>query len=312
MFLLQDFKKIDIIHVTSIFIPIQAVWTSTLLVLGGKIVLSTQGLLSPLGMRVRFGGKKQSRTRIIAKNLFFVLVDRTLLRMVTAVHAQSQHEAEAAMKNGAKKVFIVPAGINASWYREPVKFEYPKSGKTCTLTFIGRLDVYHKSLDLVLSAVSRLHRNGVEGFHVVLAGSDVAGSVNHLRSLVQQLEISEIVSVNGPVWGEQKEELLNQTDYFLGIIRYSGMARACGEAVARGIPLLASREGNWGDWVERFSFGYAVALDPDHVYECINKAVNIDKQAYFEFSRNAYKWATDNSWEKVAEQFCEQYENILN
>ena len=140
MFLLQDFKKIDIIHVTSIFIPIQAVWTSTLLVLGGKIVLSTQGLLSPLGMRVRFGGKKQSRTRIIAKNLFFALVDRTLLRMVTAVHAQSQYEAELAMKNGAKKVIIVPAGIDSSWYREPVKFEYPKSGKTCTLTFIGRLD----------------------------------------------------------------------------------------------------------------------------------------------------------------------------
>ncbi len=312
MFLLQAFKKFNVILVSSILIPIQAVWTSTLLVLGGKIVLSTQGQLSPIGMRVRFGGKKHSRTRLIAKKLFFDSVDRTLLRMVTAVHAQSQYEAELAMKYGAKKVFVLPAGIDASWYREPGKFDYPKSGKTCTFTYVGRLDLHHKGLDLVLSAVSRLHRNGVEGFHVVLAGSDLAGSLDDLRARVQQLEIGEIVSVNGPTWGEQKEELLNRTDYFLGIFRYAGMARACGEAVARGIPLLASREGNWGDWVERYSFGYAVALDPDHVYECINKAVNIDKQAYFEFSRNAYKWATDNSWEKVAEQFCEQYENIMN
>ncbi|MCZ6491110.1 MAG: hypothetical protein O7A06_11340, partial [Acidobacteria bacterium] len=81
MFLLQAFKKFDIIHITSILIPIQAVWASAFLVLGGKIVLSPQGHLSPIGMRVRFGGKKHSRTRLIAKKLFFASADRTLLRM---------------------------------------------------------------------------------------------------------------------------------------------------------------------------------------------------------------------------------------
>ena len=108
MFLLQAFKKFDVILVSSMLIPIQAVWTSTLLVLGGKIVLSPQGQLSPIGMRVRFGGKKPSRARIIGKNLFFALVDRRLLRLVTAVQAQSQYEAELAMKLWSEDSFCPP------------------------------------------------------------------------------------------------------------------------------------------------------------------------------------------------------------
>ena len=87
LFLLQAFKKFDVILVSSILIPIQAVWTSTLLVLGGKIVLSPQGLLSPIGMRVRFGGSKPSRKRLIVTKLFFASVARTLPRIVTSVHA---------------------------------------------------------------------------------------------------------------------------------------------------------------------------------------------------------------------------------
>ena len=302
-----DFSP-DVAHVAGLTIPSQQFWTYWIRRADVPFVVSPHGVLNPLGMQVRFGEKKNSAHRLLAKKLFRALFDGPLLRQAAAAHAECEFEARLARFAGARRVFTLPIGIDDEWTNASVA-EGRELHDPVTFLHLGRFDVAQKGLDLVLKAVAELSRmSAPRRWRVILAGSPVAGSTEELRGAIRTLAIDDYVELRGPVWdAKEKEALWREADFFLSVFRYGGMPRATAEALGNGLPLLASRESNWGDWVRSEQMGAMAGLTTQSVVDAVEKLAAVDPANYRDMARNAFDFALRHSWDNVARATVDEY-----
>lgn len=303
--------KPDIAHLTGLWIPLQQMWALQIGRAGIPYVVSTHGNLSPHGMNVRFGSKSQLRPRIWLKRLWHQLCNLPLLRYAAAVHVHSDYEKELVMAAGLSNVFIAPNGIDPEW-TDPHNARERSLHKPIVFLHLGRLDIYHKGLDLVCEALKGLVRAGLhQQIKVIFAGPTVGKSRQVLKQVALQLG-KGILEIRDAVWGEDKESIWSEADYFLNLYRFAGLAIAPSEALARGLPLIASREGNFGDWAKRYDFGFQVPLNSIKLQETMAKVAQGSEQEYQYRSERSLNFARFYSWDRTAEEVLQNYSLILN
>ena len=300
----------DIAHLTGLWIPLQQLWALEILRAGIPYVVSTHGNLSPLGMNVRFGSKRQLRARIWLKKLWHRHCNLPLLRYAAAIHAHSDYEKELAAAAGLSNAFIAPNGIDPEWTSphigRPRRRHHP-----IVLIHLGRLDIYHKGLDVVCEALQGLVKAGLhQQIKVIFVGPTVGMSRQLLEQVARQLE-NGTLEIRDAVWGKDKESVWAEADYFLNLYRYGGQAIAPSEAIARGIPLIASREGNFGDWATRAGFGITTPLDGQKLQEVLTHLVRTSASDYAHLSAQALKYAQLYSWDQTAAEVIQGYDGVL-
>lgn len=302
--------KPDIVHITGIWIPIHQLWA--LEVSRAKIpyVVSIHGNLSPLGTIVRFGGKKQYPFHAWRKKIWHQVADRYLLKYAAGAFVHSRYEAEILKGFGVKNISVVPAGI------EPKSVESKNFGtrelhRPITFLHLGRLDIYHKGLDLICDALKKLSVLGQKkSFKVIFVGPTVGDSQKKLEEASASLG-KGILEIRNAIWGNAKEDLWNEVDYFFNVYRFAGMALAPAEALARGIPLIASREGNFGDWLHDRKMGFTVPLDSHAICNQIMSILDISNREYQLISRNALSFSKLYTWERIAQETVSNYRKHL-
>src|SRR5699024_7679048 len=101
------------------------------------------------------------------------------------------------------------------------------------LSYVGRLDVHIKGLDLLLRGLGRVRDQLQDGnVKVVLYGPDEGGSRETLSELIAQLNLRDIVTLGGVVSGRAKHEVLFSSDVFLHTSRSEGHPMAVLEALS--------------------------------------------------------------------------------
>jgi glycosyltransferase involved in cell wall biosynthesis len=268
---------------------------------GGPRWLAPHGVLNPLGRYVRFGGGHHSLAASTAKFVYINGALRAALRFIRPV-GEAPYEAEVLELLGGRPVSAIPMGVDTEWLRPP---RHTPRRELETITYLGRLDDYHKGLDLLLHAMAALgsdrHR-----WRVRLVGVDARGSWDRLSTQVRELGLDN-VSLEGPAWGDAKAQLLDETDWFWGGFRYAGMARAVGEALGAGVPVLASRAGNWGDWVERSGAGRIAPLTAPEIVAMLRSIPPVGSPSYQEMSAAATRVAHELSWAASAARTIDLY-----
>ncbi|WP_447964894.1 glycosyltransferase [Nitrospira sp. Ecomares 2.1] len=307
---LQSFKP-HIIHLSGIWIPVHHVWLKEVFRFGVPCIISTNGNLSPHGFGVRFGGKRTHFYHIWRKELWHKYFDAPMLKAVACVHTPSKYEAEILAELGVTKRFVAPVGINASWIKSQ-PCDGRKLNDPVTFLHLGRLDIFHKGLDLVCDAVEVLMRSpNPKPFRVIMAGPSVNDSMEKLKKRVAGIG-SEIFDFRDYVSGEEKKMLWTEADYFLNVYRYAGIALAPCEALGNGIPLIASLEGNLGDWTQRMNMGITVPLSGTHLADGMATVLEYSEDMYQRVSENAMKFCLSYSWEKVAQDLVDEYKRIID
>jgi glycosyltransferase involved in cell wall biosynthesis len=305
---LKGFRP-EVAHVSALAIPTHQIWVAVLKQLRIPYVVSPHGLLNPLGMNTRFGSKVPSRHRIWLKKAFFRLFDVPLLRGAGGLHAQADYERELLTSLGLNNIFTVPMGVDDDWIDKEAAGRRRLHAPT-TFSYLGRIDTYHKGLDLVLAGFRELAHYGLHNeARLIIAGSDVGDSRNEVVRMIRKAGLTN-VEVRNPAWGRDKKQLWEESDYFLSIFRYAGMARVTAEALGHGIPVIASREGNWGDWVRRYDMGFCVELDPRSVADLLHRIVLDERASYAARSSNALSFALSHSWQRVAAKMAAAYEQL--
>jgi glycosyltransferase involved in cell wall biosynthesis len=306
---LEAFRP-DVAHVSAVLVPTHHAWTRVLRRSGVPYVVSPHGLLNPIGINTRFNAKAGSMHRIWMKKSFARLVDLPLLRCAAGLHAQADHESELLAGFGLANVYTVPLGVDREWIGKDTASRLEPHAPI-TFSYLGRIDIHHKGLDLVLAGFRELARRGLgKDARLIIAGSDVAGSRRTILQAAHEAGLAN-VEVRDPAWGAEKDRLWEETDYFLGIFRYAGMARATAEALGHGIPVIASRESNWGDWVRRHNMGFCVAPEARAVSEELCRIVAHETAGYAARAENARSFAVSHSWQWVAAQIVRVYEILL-
>jgi glycosyltransferase involved in cell wall biosynthesis len=142
-----------------------------------------------------------------------------------------QHMARAARVRVIENAVAIPAAT-------PLR----QAGSRCRFLLLARMDEW-KGIDDLLAACAMLRGWGVV-FELVLAGPPgTAGDDTTLGREIRQRSLEGVVRYVGPVRGKEKAELLCQTDVYVQPSHHEGMPISLLEALAYGLPVLATNVG---------------------------------------------------------------------
>lgn len=142
-----------------------------------------------------------------------------------------------------------------------VETPVPRSGRprgaACRFLILARMDEW-KGIDDLLDACVLLRRRGV-AFELTLAGpAGTAGDSESIGRKIHERGINGCVRYVGVVQGEAKAALLAEADVYVQPSRHEGMPIAVLEAMAWGLPVVATRAGALPEVIEDDVQGFLV------------------------------------------------------
>ena len=173
------------------------------------------------------------RRKVFLKRAWWSLVERRYLRSARAAHLFFQEEAAHLAERGAvlplviaPNGFVAPPGVTWRPSEEPY------------LLWLGRYDPQHKGLDLLLEALSLVPAS--ERIPVHLHGVDWHGKRSVVSAIARERGLQRSVTVEGPIYGDEKWQLMAGARGFLYPSRWDASPIAVVEAASIGVPTLVT------------------------------------------------------------------------
>lgn len=221
------------------------------------------------------------------------------------LHVTSEAEGEASkLRLPGVPIVIVPNGVDVP---ETIGVR-SRSGEVRFL-YLGRLHPI-KGLDALIAACGILDRNGgMEPWSLTIAGSAPDDYGRRLQDDVTTRGLSHRVHFVGEVLGEEKRKLLVETDVLLLPSRAESFGMVVAEALAHGIPVIASRGTPWSDlekvgcglWSDDSSQGIAASME------------RISKMALVEMGAKGRRWMQQEfDWNVTSTRMANCYQGVVS
>lgn len=196
------------------------------------------------------------------------------------------------------RIAVVPNGVDESFLYTGVRSLHPRP----RLLFVGRLAV-QKNLPLLLHAL-----NGVsDRFETILVGDGAMSG--ELRQVANDLRLHN-VRFHGRADGSELRDLYRQADVFVLPSEREGLPLVLLEAMAMGLPIVATDVPGNRDVVVPGQNGMLVPLgDPGALREALLR-VTADPVDYQRMSDNCKRLAKSYSWRVVADNFDRLYSEL--
>lgn len=261
-------------------------------------------IIIPHGELGKEAQQKKYLKKLLANFLFFNKFANN------AVAIQCLSEREYNVTNFGKRKFVATNGINILEYTE--KFFHVDQVK---FIYIGRLDAYHKGLDILIEAISMVQVElRMRHARLDIYGPDINKRHEKLNKLIRKANVQDIVSVHDEIQGKEKEDALRQSDVFVQTSRFEGMPLGILEAMGYGIPCLVTRGTTLGDAISKNDTGwmaetdaYSIAQTFRSVFDDIDEPNELRNK-----SKNCYFYIKNNfSWELIAKNTVEKYKYYI-
>ena len=249
---------------------------------------------------------------VLTRHALFPLrsINRALLRNVGCVIAVSEAVAESVRSSGvikASKITVVHNGIDVDRFTRPAVGDGPVLVGT-----VGHLAPI-KGHDVFVRAAALVSAHHPEARFVVI-GEDKSPEMTNrksLESLISELGLTEIVSLPG--WRDDMAAALSSLTLFVSAARSEPFGLAIVEAMAAGLPVVATASEGALEIIEDNVTGKLVPIDdPDALAHTINDLLDNP----FERSRlahNAHLAARDRySLERMARDTERVYSELLS
>ncbi len=165
------------------------------------------------------------------------LLRRGILNSAQAIVANSHGLAQLSEKTDPFPVAVVPNGVDASMFHPPDSRPSDPEDKLQVL-FAGRLHS-QKNLGLLFEEVARLRNEGASDFSIHVAGD---GPLRESwRDHAANLGIGDCTIWHGWLTRPKLIALYQRADCFVNPSLYEGMPNTVLEAMACGLPVIASR-----------------------------------------------------------------------
>ena len=189
-------------------------------------------------------------------------------------------------------VRLVQAGVPDDLFTRPRKDEG-------YLLYFGRLDWFQKGLDALLSAAAILIRDrpGLE-LRIAGRGKDAA----RVAETAADLGLAASVRMLGPVTEEQKRQLFAGASVLLMPSRFEGFGMVAAEAMAAGVPIVASDAGSLPEVVDAPAGGRLVPVgDAQALAREVGDLLDSPRERD-ELSASARTSAERFRWERIARE----------
>jgi glycosyltransferase involved in cell wall biosynthesis len=252
--------------------------------------------------------------RRLQKRLFGALIEHRYLKRAAFLHAISAEDLDGLRAYGAptNRVVVAPNGMDPEDLLKPrdpreLRDELPALGDRQLLLFIGRLDPEQKGLDLAIRAFAAARHQNVM---LVLAGPDWRGGRARLEAMARDLGVGEQVLFTGPVFGQQKADLLHAASAFVHLSRWeAGIPFSVLEAAAVGRPCLLTTAADPARQLERAGGAIVVEVDEQEIAAGMRRLFSLTEPELVSMGAAAHDLvAREFSWTPIVERLVQEYE----
>jgi len=235
---------------------------------------------------------------------FTKLTAKTILKNASAVIALTEHMKGAMQALYSRDVVVVPNGINLE---EDTGRQSERRNPSERILFVGRLHPV-KGTRYLLGAMSIVHRD-MPRTKLVLVGDGEEREL--LESLTDSLGLRECVEFAGRVPHDRVQDYMNQAEVFVLPSLSEGFPVTILEAMACGLPVVATRVGGIPDIIEDGTNGYLVdAMHQEQIAEALLKLLQ-GEQLRKEMSDNNREGVRRYRWDAVAATLEGVYQKSL-
>lgn len=199
--------------------------------------------------------------------------------------------------------FIVGNGVEL-----PTKKYQLKNRKEFKVVYIGRYNIYHKGLDMLLEVVNDNHKWFIDNSVTInLYGSDSENGTKYLEDYVQNNTLSDVVKVNGPVFDSEKEKIILDSDAFIHTSRLEGQPTSVIEAISYGVPVIVTPGTNIYNEVNENNLGFVCDFNKESIYKCLVNTFK-NKNIFNKISKNEVEYSKMNfDWNEVVKKTISYY-----
>lgn len=202
--------------------------------------------------------------------------------------------------------FILPNGCEL----KKVNIASKKIHNPINIIYLGRLSIHHKGLDYLLDALDILKSRNITGCHFNFYGNEHDTDTEYVKNRLRKLD--SLAHFAGSVYGEKKNQVLNDADILILTSRYEGMPMGVLEALSHGVPCLLTPGTNMSEDVQNAHAGWETQCDANIIANDIMYAISElrkDPEIYF---RSAYNLSKNYDWKTIAQQSFEIMKSIVN
>lgn len=262
---------------------------------GAKLVLSPRGMFASEALKFSAGRKR----------LFSFFWQNKALAKVDMFHATSEQEYRDIRTAGfGQPVLVVPNGIDV-----PATTNKMKTPDLRTLLYFGRIHPIKFIEDLLLAWQSL--QTKYPDWSVRIVGPGLPADVERIRGLVTSLGLQRI-SLEAGVFGDEKWRVYQSADLYVLPSRSENFAMTIAEALAAGVPSIATRGAPWAAMVEKHC-GWSTDFGAEPLGAAIRQAFELTDRERTIMGANGRAWMLrDYSWTRVAQDVINGYQWLIS
>ncbi len=241
-------------------------------------------IISPRSNLMKLSFKKSPIQKILS-----LIVVVPYFRNSRGIHFLSKDEYINSYSFGVRH-YLASNGIDSDNTNKPEN-EFKQKYNKNNVVFIGRYDIYHKGLDILINFVSKnktILRNNKFTFE--LYGPNFRGGKENIQRDISRNGIRDLITVNDAVFGVAKLKILYKSKYFIHTSRYEGQPQAVLEAINAGCIPIVSSGCNLSEVLSLL--GYGVEFSPDMSGDefLISCDESLPSNSKLEEFRSRYSW----------------------
>ena len=317
--LLSSDGRYDVIHIHGLWSPILhkvAVWSQKK---GIPVVWSPHGMLTEWAFHFKWWKKLPA----------WYLYQKKDLANAALIHVTAESEVEDVRRAGlTNKVIIAPLGVRLP----PDEFVKSSISLRGVLLFVSRIQrkkglanlikawaemmrfLYAgrvtriKCLDHLIQATNVLPS---EDWRLRIVGPDQEGHTAELKSLAQQLGVSDRIHFVGPKYGDELTKEYAAADCFILPSYSENFGSVVLEALAVGTPVIASKGTPW-KILEDEECGFWVENDPDSLSSVLLKMMKLTDDERAQMGARGRRLVEEcYTWAAVCDKMVRGYEGVL-
>lgn len=235
------------------------------------------------------------------RNFFYRTAFPLLLRRNDRIIVPSRHTAEAIRDHlhiAQDKIRVVYEGVST-----PTAQPLPHGRENGHILFVGMLHP-HKNVEQLIRACARIASKISEPLTIV--GGDPGNEEYRLKAIANELGVGERVTFQGFV--DEVEPYYTQARLFVFPSQYEGFGLPPLEAMARGVPVVASNRASVPEVVGKA----ALVVDPDDVGALAEAMYRVlsDHGLRQELIQAGYQRVQQFTWDRAAKSTIDVFKEV--
>jgi len=287
---LEQASRPALIHVHGLWFPFETRACRLALKKGLKLVVSPHGMLDPWALKQKWWKKK----------IAWYLYQKRLLEKADLLIVNSERERCHLLNLGIRtETAVIPNGVQMDVQERVLE----RQRKERTLLFLSRI-APGKGVPELLEAWH--HIPDKRGYKLRLIGYAQPSYGQKIMALIKKLGLSDSVSMEGPLYGEEKWQAFYDADYFVLPSHSENFAIVVAEALAAGLPVITTDQTPWQRLVSDGA-GWICGVTSEEVERAVVNAIELEEQQRMRMVEKARAISKDYDWNTIVGQYRDVY-----